>query len=50
MGISVILPISFLPILAFGIRLLWRLWKSERAMLRFGSDHQTLQSAHHAGV
>jgi hypothetical protein len=29
MGISVILPISFLPILAFGLRLLWRLWKAE---------------------
>jgi hypothetical protein len=30
MGISVILPISFLPILALGIRLLWRLWKAEQ--------------------
>jgi alpha-1,2-mannosyltransferase len=31
MGISVILPISFLPILAFGMRLIWRLWKAESA-------------------
>jgi hypothetical protein len=37
MGISVILPLSFLPILAFGIRLFWRLWKSEQGMRRFGS-------------
>jgi alpha-1,2-mannosyltransferase len=26
MGMSVVLPISFLPILAFGVRLFWRLW------------------------
>jgi hypothetical protein len=31
MGISVILPISFLPIFAFGGRLVWRLWKLEQA-------------------
>jgi alpha-1,2-mannosyltransferase len=31
MGISDILPISFLPILAFGARLVWRLWKLDRA-------------------
>jgi alpha-1,2-mannosyltransferase len=37
MGISIILPISFLPILAFGIRLLWRLWKAEQTMHRPGS-------------
>ena len=29
MGISVILPISFLPIFAFGIRLIWRLWHGQ---------------------
>jgi alpha-1,2-mannosyltransferase len=37
MGISVILPISFLPILAFGIRLLWRLWKAEQNATGRGS-------------
>jgi alpha-1,2-mannosyltransferase len=37
MGISVILPISFLPILAFGIRLLWRLWKAEQKAPERGS-------------
>jgi hypothetical protein len=34
MGMSVVLPISCLPILAFGIRLLWRLWKSEQDQRR----------------
>jgi hypothetical protein len=37
MGISVILPISFLPILALGIRLLWRLWKAEQDVPARGS-------------
>jgi hypothetical protein len=32
MGMSVLLPISFLPILAFGIRLFWRLWKQAQRL------------------
>lgn len=31
MGISNVLPLSFLPILAFGVRLFWRLWSAEPA-------------------
>jgi len=32
MGMLVVLPISFLPILAFGIRLFWRLWKQAQRL------------------
>jgi hypothetical protein len=32
MGMSLVLPISFLPILAFGIRLFWRLWMQEQRL------------------
>jgi alpha-1,2-mannosyltransferase len=31
MGIAVIFPLSFLPILALGGRLLWRMWQAEQA-------------------
>jgi hypothetical protein len=47
MGMSVILPISCLPICAFGIRLLWRLWKAEQAARGFGSINP-IPSAQHA--
>jgi hypothetical protein len=31
MGIAVFFPLSFLPIFAFGGRLVWRMWKAEQA-------------------
>jgi alpha-1,2-mannosyltransferase len=41
MGMSVVLPISFLPILAFGIRLFLRLWTQEQR-LGFRDSEPTL--------
>jgi hypothetical protein len=38
MGMSVVLSISFLPILAFGVRLLWRLWRQEHRLEAMASE------------
>jgi hypothetical protein len=38
MGITNVLPFSFLPIFAFGARLVWRIWKVEQMSVATGGS------------